>query len=226
MLEVATVWAPRPDHPKWRTDYLEMLELQRRTAERVGHRHVVVTDVELPGFNAIRASLPRSLMHAILEGQLAYLRQWSNKHAVVLLDIDCVVCRSLDEAFDGTFDIGLTNRDNPAAPIQNGAMYFKSGAKPAALALFARALELCGEHWGGDQEAIAQAVAPVPHGEAREMRFGVRLAFLSTGSHNHSPKCRQPVKLMAGRFIEHFKGETKSHAPGFARRLLERPVTA
>lgn len=214
MLEVVTVWAPRPKHPKWRKIYGRLLQLQRESCARVGHVHRVVTDVELSGYDTLRTALPDSLMHAILAGQIAYLEQWSNDHPVVLADIDCVVCRDLNDAFDGTWDIGLTSRDNALAPIQNGAMYFAAGARLPALEFLRRALALCEPHWGGDQEAIAQAVAPIPPVHRIESRFGARLAFLSTDPYNLSPK--SSTAKMTDRFIFHFKGDTKAFAEDWA----------
>jgi hypothetical protein len=218
VLEVVTVWAPRPDHPKFR-DYLTLLEIQKKTIERVGHRHVVVTDGELPGYETIHVELPQPLMRAILVGQLAFLERWSGEHPAVLVDADCIVSRALEDAFSGEWDIGLTNRPSKVSPIQNGAMYFAPGSRAAALALFRRALELCGEHWGGDQEAISQAVAPVPNRQAVEERFGVRVGFLSTDPYNFTPG--QPFKPRHDRFILHFKGANKHFAIDYARTHLK-----
>src|SRR5262245_21744244 len=107
MLEVVTVWAPQAQHEKWRGDiYLELLSLQRQTCRRHGHRHRVVTDTVLTGYDTLHATLPEPLLHALIAGQIAYLEQWDDTHPVVLLDIDCLVVRDLNRAFDGTWDIG------------------------------------------------------------------------------------------------------------------------
>lgn len=219
MLEVVTVWAPRPEHEKWR-DYLPLLELQKKSAERVGHRHVVVTDTELPGYDTLPVKLPQNLMQAILAGQLEYVSRWSGEFPIVLADADCLVIRDLEAVFDGTFDVLLTSRNNPAAPIQNGAMYFAAGSQDAARQLLHRALQLCKEHWGGDQEAIAQAAAPVPlvlH--VIEPRFGKRFYFASPDPYNFSPR-GHPPKMNPNRFIVHFKGDTKHFVPAYARDML------
>lgn len=218
MLEVVTVWTPRPQHSKWR-DYMQLLALQRASVARVGLSHRVVSDVPLQGYDTLEADLPESLMHAMLAGALAYARQWSGVHPVVLLDVDCLVCRDLRQAFTGEFDVLLTNRPDPLAPIQNGAMYFAPGNGAAAVALFERALELCEEKWGGDQSAIAAAVAPVPEMHCVQERFGARFAFVSTELHNHSTKGGMP-KRAPTRFVEHFKGDLKIHAAEFARTVL------
>lgn len=221
MLDVVAVWAPRLKHPKWR-DYAPLMALQHQTVVRAGHRHVVVAEraTDVPAdYTVVMAELPDSLMHAILAGQLAYVRQWSGDYPFVLADLDCMVCRDLAPVFDGSFDIGLTRRDNPVAPIQNGAMYFAAGCKPAAIAFLERALELCGAHWGGDQEALAQAVAPVPAEPCLQTRFGARFAFFSTRLLNYSPKAGR-FKRNDKRFIAHFKGETKDMAAHYAKVFL------
>lgn len=221
MLEVVTVWAPRPEHEKWR-DYLPLLQIQRKSCARLGHRHVVMTDAApgaLPGYETRQVELPRNLMFAILTGQLAYMEQWSGEFPVVLADVDCLVVRNLVEAFDGSFDVLLTNRKSEASPIQNGAMYFAKGAQEAARQLLRRALELCKDHWGGDQEAISQAVAPVPVRHVVEQRFGKRFYFASPDPYNFSPRGAMP-KMNHGRFVVHFKGDSKSYAAPYARAML------
>lgn len=213
LIDVVTVFAPRPQHPKWR-EYVELLRLQKRSVQLFGHRHCVVTDGDMPGFETLRVYLPPSLNHALIGGQIAALEAWSGEHPLVLVDADCLVCRKLDGAFDGSFEIGLTSRENPIAPIQNGVMYFAPGGKPAAIELFNRARELCKEHWGGDQEAISQAVAPVPREHCVETRFGARLSFLSTKTHNWSPK-KVPDQIREDRYVVHLKGDRKELAEPF-----------
>lgn len=224
MIEVVTVFAGRDEYPRWR-DYLPLLDLQRRTVERVGHRHVVVSDAPIEGFNCFLTELPESLMHLQLEGQLAYLRQWGGEDHVVLVDADCLVGRDLRAAFDGRFDIGLTRRDNESSPINNGAMYIAAGAQAAAVAFFTRALGFCKEHWGGDQEAIAQAAAPVPRMYTVKRRNEARIAFLSMRSHNVTPE-KEGARHAHSPFVVHFKGDRKHWMRRYAEEFLLAPVTA
>lgn len=219
MIEIVTVWAPRPAHPKF-IDYMPLLDLQRRSVERVKHRHRVVCETQLAGYDCLEVgALPESLMHAILAAQLKYVEQWDDSHPVVMLDIDCMVMRPLDDIFEEPFDILLTYRANEASPIQNGAMYFNAGAKQAALRFLDSAYALCKEHWGGDQEAISKAVAPVPDQDMNEERFGACIAFRSTKKYNWSPKLlRRDYKK--NRNIVHFKGESKQMAATFSEYLF------
>lgn len=218
MLDVVTVFAPRPEYPHW-PEYLPLLDLQRRTVEKFAHRHVVVSDANIAGLNVLHAALPVSLMHLQLEGQLAYLKQWSGAHPVVLVDTDVLIARDLNEAFDGSFDIGLTNRDNPVAPINNGAMYLAAGAKEAALRFFTQALALCKAHWGGDQEAIGQAAAPVPKRNCIKRRCGCRMAFLDMRLYNVTPR-KEGAKHQRGPFVVHFKGDRKGWMKTYAEQFI------
>lgn len=219
MIEVVTVWAPRPEHPKWQ-EYMPLLELQAKTVRRAGHHHRVVTDTDMPGYNTLRVDLPKPLLKALVAGQLAYMKKWKADHRVVMLDIDCMVTGSLERAFTG-FDVGLTLREHDTQPIQNGAMYFEGTreAKVAAVAMFERTLEMCGSEWGEDQEAMARAVAP-PKRWGTAMRFGARFDFLHVERHNHADKHSARRRLTNRVFVEHFKGDTKHQAADYVERLL------
>lgn len=220
MIEVVTVYTPRPKHEKY-IDFVPMIALQKRTAEKFGHRHVVVTDQVYPQFNVVPCKMPISLMLSIMIGQLHYLENvWTGEHPLVLVDADCLIARPLDAAFDGTFDLGLTRRLNDKAPINNGAMYVAAGTKEAVVAFFRKALPLTRKHWGGDQEAISQAAAPVPAFECVEMRDGLRVGFLSMITHNVIPRERG-AKHKKNPFIVHFKGvEAKAWMATYAEKFI------
>lgn len=224
MIEIATVWAPRMKHEKWGTaDYFMLMELQRDVIKAAGHHHVVVTDdpaAERRGFNLMRAQMQPSLMRALIEGQIIYLRQWTEQRHLLLADIDVLVAPEIEQAFDGTFDIGLTSRKLPGQEIQNGVMYFHRGSKRAALELMEKTLELCGEAWGTDQAALSKAAGPIPDDHCIVERYGVRFAFLPCETHNFTAK--HSVPKQAGHYAYHFKGRTKMFAKGMAARMLGR----
>jgi hypothetical protein len=205
MLEVVTVFTPRPNHAKF-IDFRPLLQLQRKTALKFGHRHVIISDGHFKGFDFFTTELPQSLMLAIMVGQLNFLRAWDGEHPLVLVDVDCLVARDLTKAFDGTFDLGLTSRpDDKVAPINNGAIYIAPGNKAGVVKFFERALSLTKKHWGGDQEAISKAAAPIPPVHCVEERDGLRLAFLSMRSHNVVP-AKEGACHKSGPYIVHFKG--------------------
>ncbi len=220
MIEVCTVFAPRPDHEKWRDDYLMLLELQKRTAEHFGHRHTVVTDGVLPGFETITTVLPDSLMKALLAGIIHRLSLPVDSH-IVFVDADCLVARTLDDAFTegDPFDLMVTRRLHDTAPVNNGAMYVHRDGAIAAQHFFFAAYHRCQDHWGGDQEAISEVCAPVPIDNRIEMRAGARVAFVSMLRHAAVPK-RKGVYHHANPFIVHFKGETKPWAKTYAAKFI------
>lgn len=212
MIEVVTVWAPRPNHPKWRNDYTSLLDLQRKTAVKWGHQHTVITD-NCP------ASLPDSLMHAMIAGVIARLEQGSDHH-LVFVDVDVLIAKPLEEAFRNAekFDVGLTRRDNDITPINNGVMLVPAGSIQKALDFFRAAYARCGSHWGGDQEAISAQAAPVPPHEAIYNRDGVRISFLNMRIFSAVPKER--FKKHRDAICVHFKGETKEWADDYARLFI------
>lgn len=209
MVEVVSVYTPRPEHPKW-CDYLTGLKLQKQTAEFFECRHVVVTDTALPDFAVFHVELPESLMHAILVGQIAYLEHWNDDSHLLLLDADCLIGRNPAWAFDGSFDLGLTWRPDPRCMINNGAMYVAAGSKAKVLPFFRRALELCREHWGGDQEAISLAAQPDPLEEgALGERCGAMVRFLPLRMFNCAPGREFAKHLRPAPYVVHFKGERR-----------------
>lgn len=219
MIEVVTVYAPRKNHEKY-VDFRPLMLYQKQSVETYGHRHVVVSDMPaISKLNVLYRELPHSLMLAIIAGQIAYLEQWSGEHAVLLADVDCLVARPLEAAFDGSFDLGLTNRDNPVAPINNGAMYVAPGCKDAVLKFFHKAQALCKKHWGGDQEAIALAAAPIPKDHCVHVRDGLRVGFFSMQTHNCVPRC-QGLRHKKNPYVVHFKGDRKGWMETYLRAFI------
>lgn len=206
MIEVCTVYAPRTDHPEFRRDYLRLLKYQVRTAQHFEHSHTVVTDdptLKVPEPSRVmQAKLPADLMRAMIAGVIERLKRPVTS-PIVFVDVDVLIGLDLHGAFGG-FDVGFTRRANDVSPINNGAMYVSDAAK--ALPIFERALSICGTHWGGDQEAISAALAPVPDHECIVERDGARIAFLSMARHNCAPKMKG-ARHYQRPFVIHFKGK-------------------
>lgn len=221
-VEVVTVWAPRPTHPKWRDDYIGLLALQKQTVEHFGHMHTVVTDVDLTGFNTLCVPLDEEVMPAMIDGVIARLRQQQGRH-LVFVDVDVLIHRDLHEAFlTCQFELGLTRRVHDKAPINNGVMYVRLGAQFLAATFFEHARARCGTHWGADQEAISAQAAPVPtEDNVVEMRGPLRVGFLSMKTHAAVPKERG-LQHHNRPFTVHFKGETKAWAKEYAERFILR----
>ena len=220
-VQVCTVWCPRPKHEKWRDDYLHIMALQKQTAERFGHDHLVVTDgPAIDGFNCLTVrDMPDSLMRAMIAGAIERLAQPVDSH-ILLVDVDVLIAKPLDEAFTGEWDLGLTYRENEVAPINNGVMYLHRGGENAARRFFSRALARCKDHWGGDQEAISQEAQPVPQRDCVKVREGgLRLGFLNTKKHAAVPKAHLS-KHDKETFAVHFKGDTKKWLEDYANNFL------
>lgn len=222
-VEVVTVWAPRPGHEKWRDDYLKLIELQSRTARHFGHVHTIVTDAKetiCRISNHIVVELPQNLMKAMIAGVIARLKLPCASN-LVFVDVDVLVGSDMDGAFANYFEIGLTNRDDPIAPINNGVMYVNRCGIKTAQNFFQRALNICEEHWGGDQEAISKVAAPVPDGDDTKRTKWGTIAYLNMKKYGCVPKTRGQ-KHHVSPYAIHFKGETKQWAEEYARRFILR----
>lgn len=222
MIEVVTVWAPRPSHPKWRDDYIDIMALQKATAEHFGHAHTVVTDAELSGFETLRANLSPHLMPAMLDGVLARLHNRDQQdRSLVLVDADVLIARDLAPAFAScNFELGLTRRVHDKSPINNGAMFVLRGAQWLAADFFQKARDRCGTHWGADQEAISAVAAPVPVDDnVVELRGPLRVGFLCMKQYAAVPKERGK-RHHGSPFTVHFKGDTKRWAREYAQRFI------
>lgn len=223
-VEVCTVWKKPIANSVGCEDehiYMQLLKYQKETARCFGHEHVVVTDdTSLTAqYKTMPCFLPAEIMPAMLAGVLYRLGRPVNSH-LLFVDVDVLIGRNLEEAFDGSFDLGLTRRNNRKAPINNGAVYVHQDAAKFAHWLFGRALAICGTHWGADQEAISQAAAPVPDVEGVEMRGPYRLAFLPMGMYNAIPKVAGAIHDCRP-FVIHFKGKkTKAWAKTYADKFL------
>lgn len=222
MAEVCTVFTPRPDHPQWRPDYIDLLHAQRESALAVRHTHIVITDRPLPGFDCRLTVLPSNLMKAMIAGVIARLARGIDRD-ICFVDVDCLIVRPLQTVFmREKYDLGLTYRDNEIAPINNGVMYVTRRGGRRALEFFRRALDHCGAHWGADQEAISAAAAPVPSRERNAIRSGALVRFFPCKDFAAVPKVR--LEEHGNAYVIHFKGQTKDWMLPYAREILRLPV--
>jgi hypothetical protein len=219
MIEVCTVFTAQPDHPKWRDDFYDLLSAQRDSALRVGHTHKVMTNKPIAGFDCELVDLGTDLMRAMIIGVIKRLERPVATH-IVFVDVDVLINRPLGVVFRKRvgFDLALTIRANEAAPVNNGVMYVRCTGAARALMFFRAALDLCLPHWGGDQEAISQAAAPVPVEQGIGKRNGCDLAFLSTKHYAPTPK--NADAFHEGAPAVHFKGDTKQWMLPYARAFL------
>jgi hypothetical protein len=218
-IECVTVFTAQPAHEKWRSDYVDLIRAQAYSAERVGHTHRVMTDRPIAGLSCEIVDLGEELMSAMLIGVIKRLEMPTDKH-LVFLDADCLVNRPIGVLYrkHPFFDLALTIRVNERAPVINGAMYVRKEGAGRALMFFRQALKLCLPHWGGDQEAISQAAAPVPSEQTNEKRNGCNIAFLS--AKHFAPTPKHVRTYHEGATVVHFKGATKGWQIPYARDFL------
>lgn len=223
-VQVVTAFAPRGHQSGW-VRFLELLEIQRQTAVYHGHEWVVVSDQKrLQDHKTMHVALPQNLMRALITAQLEFFRRWDGSRAVVFLDVDCLVARDLSTAFDGSFDLAVTNRQSGGdQPINNGAMYFAPvGTNRFAVELLERTLASCSDdcRWGEDQVALARALAPMPEAHGVVVRHGTRVGFLSLKTHNVAPVL-PGIMHKSNPYVVHFKGrQAKEWMGTYARRFV------
>lgn len=222
-IEVVTVFSAQPHHEKWRSEFYELMRAQKHSAESYGHTHKVMTDARIAGMNCEIVDLGRDLMRAMIIGVIKRLELPTDKH-LVFVDVDCLVNRPIGVVFRKRvgFDLALTIRDNDVAPVINGAMYVRKEGTGNALMFFREALRLCASHWGGDQEAISQAAAPVPKEQDIGHRSGCDIAFLA--AKHYAPTPKHAGHYHDGAPIVHFKGDAKDYMLDYAREFLGYPA--
>lgn len=215
---VASFYAPRPEHPRWR-DYLPSLALLQASCDRLGLRHVVLGDAPVDGFEVfLERDLPRALMPAVLAAQEAGIRCLDDD--LLLVGADCVIAREPREPLDGA-DMAVTLGDFWDCPLNTGAIWVKREARGAAADLWARAAAGMGGEWGDDQLALAMQVSPLPDLRrlpAVENRRGLQVRFLRAEEWNLAPD--REDHDCSGAAVLHFRGARKEWSGRWCRRFL------
>jgi hypothetical protein len=217
MVTVASFYCDRrADYPD-AADYLPLLGLLQASCDRLGHRHVVLSDAPVPGFETFVTPLPRSLMPATLMAHRDWIARGDWKGGTALVGADCLIGRNLTDAFDGTFDLLFTSRAHRQWPINTGLILVAEGVRIKASQAWARAAADCTDEWGDDQVRIAQMFGPVPEAHGVYERRGLRVKFAPLSSHNFTPKA---LDVASDAFVVHFKGPRKAMmAPWAAKHL-------
>lgn len=214
---VVSVFMERDAHKPYTVDWRRLLRLLDASARKFGCRHLCLTDPAtahtLPCDTYALEGLPDELMPAIILAQRAFLTSGEFDADAVLVGADCLVNRDPRAAFEAGADVVVTSRPDHGGPLNNGAVYCPLHGRSHALALYDRATAACRDHWGGDQEAVTEAVAPIPRAYGIETRHGARIAFRPMATHNH-PLDRPSQSSEA--FIVHFKGGRKGWMPEWA----------
>ncbi|MGE0724813.1 MAG: hypothetical protein AB7O45_10580 [Alphaproteobacteria bacterium] len=235
-MNVVSFYVPRPENPRW-FDYVPLLQGLQWSCDRLGLRHVVLTDDprlgwrKPHGMETFHAPLPDNLMHAVTRIQAAWLRtgDWRGQDTL-FVGADCVIATDPAAAFAAAtpgqdWDLSVTPRYDRVSPsIQLGAVVIRLAARDRVSTMFDAMARRCGPRWCDDQVEFHAQVEPIPpEVPAVVERRGLRIAFLPMEGFNARPETVD--EPMAGVPVIHFrgKGERKNMMLPWMRRHLGLP---
>lgn len=218
---VASFWVWRPvEHPN-AFDYPVLLRILQVSCDRLGIRHVVLTDHATlaserwpAGIVGWASDLPQPLMQATTAAQANYLE--SGPEADVLFcGADCVLLANPLKALPVEPALCLSYRHPTARyPVNNGFMLARRHSIEKVAALYRRIADRCGARWCDDQRAIRAELEPMPPACGVYERAGLSIAFVPMKRFNHLP--RDVGDQARGCTMLHFRG--KQHATGQHRK--------
>lgn len=211
-MNIVSFYAPRPDHPKFQ-DYIPMLRLLDASCKRFGHRHIVLSDVDLPGFDVFRCELPHELMPATIESQLQYLR--AHNEPTVFTGADCVLGMDPQNVFMRSFDIAMTTDHFPGFCLNTGAMFIRDCGKAAEF--WAQARSICGDKWMDDQLCLEKVFECKPDPCMYSLN-GSHIECLPMFPYHYAPRT---VERFQPAYIVHFRGPRKAFMAEYCRRHLD-----
>lgn len=220
---VCSFWVHRPEEHPNAADYPAMLRILDRSCQRLGMRHVVLTDQGTlnsgrwpDGIGAFASPLPVPLMQACTTAQANWLAM-HREGDTLFVGADCIFVGDPARHLPREPAVCLTYR-SPGAnyPINNGFMLIRRHAIEPAAALYRRVADRCGTKWCDDQRSIRAELEPMPPECGTYERAGMLIAFVPMKRFNRLPKtvadpCNDSVML-------HFRG--KQHATGQTRKEL------
>lgn len=224
-LTVASFYVERrEEHPK-AADYPAMLRILQSFCDRLGIRHVVLTDRNTVdsglwplGVEAWVAPLPGPLMQACTEAQARFIGNGPDGD-ILFVGADSILLADPRPHLPADADLYVTSRRPRGGldAINNGFMFIRNRAREQAAALYRRVADRCGTAWMDDQKALVAELAPVPMPTVIEDRAGLRVGFLPMRRFNHWPRWRgDPCEDV---ILLHFKGRTgKKLMPEWARK--------
>lgn len=212
MINVVSFYAPRPEHPRF-CDYLPMLRLLEASCRRYGHRHIVLSDTALDGFEVFRCDLPRELMPATIEAQLQYLK--AHNTPTLLTGADCVLGMDPEAVFERTFDIAMTTDHFPGFCLNTGAMFIRDC--PLAAAFWQQARSICGSSWGDDQLCLEQVFHAKPDPCAYVMPDGQVIECLPMKGYHYAPP---RLGKHEDAVVIHFRGRRKAFMADYCAQHL------
>lgn len=223
---VASFWVLRPDeHPEAEVrNYPGMLQVLQRSCDRLGLKHIVLTDIETrqspqwpAGIDAFACrELPAPLMQACTEVQARWLetqqhheRMGGNaKGDTLFVGADCIFIGDPIRFYPVGPDLCVTYR-NPLAkyPINTGAQLVRRHAIDKLAALYRRIADRCGTVWCDDQRAIQAELEPMPALPGVHRRADIKVAFLPMARFNVVPTSVGDPCI--GACMLHFRGKAR-----------------
>lgn len=190
---VVSFWVLRPEeHPEAEArNYPGMLRVLQRSCDRLGLKHVVLTDVttahspEWPeGVEyAAMHDIPKPLMQACTAAQAAYLDIFGAESDTLFVGADCIF-KALP-VFPAEVDIAVTYRGPESRmPINTGAVFIRERAVDRAAPLFRAVANRCGKKWCDDQRALVAELSPLPPRNGIFERHGMKVGFLPMFPYN------------------------------------------
>ena len=210
-------------------DYLDLIKKSFYSAKSRGYTTVLVTtgEISVQADEVIQIEDERYLMNWILKAQEAFINSSVFTENSVFFSPDALILQDLHKVFEGSFDLGVTERFNfPEYPINNGVIFLKVEAKEKLKSMWAEMRVRCYHYpvqiqeWYGDQKALSDIL--VIYDDAP---FGVKTQRFLCETHNMSPSYKgsleSEIEKIANAFIIHFKGARKGMLESFYRLLYE-----
>lgn len=200
---VASFHAPRED--RWGVDYDALLMLLDASCQRLGLRHVVISDSPRPALlETAIFDLPENLMLAILDGQRQFLAATSGP--VLLVGADCLLTAN-PPVLIGSIDMAITTSDQFSdCRMNTGAIWCADGRTCAPV--WQAALDDNPQKWGEDQTTLYDAVK----------ESGLRVREVRAEDYNWAPNNEFDDAGMPA--VVHFRGRRKAWMADWALRHL------
>lgn len=199
-LVVASIFAPRLD--QWGCDYMECLAVLQASCDRLGLRHVVISDRPLDPFETAIFDLPQELMPLLLEGQRAFLA--ATDAPVLLVGADCIVTSDPRPVLEDC-DLAVTVHPFHDCVLNTGAIWCGNGK--AIAPLWQAALKRNPREWGEDQQVLKAVLDPVASQPGWGARHGLAVKFLPCQGYNWAPERHDDDAGMP--VVAHFRGPRK-----------------
>lgn len=195
--------------------YFEMLLVLQRSCDRLGFRHIVLTDLGTvvgplwPDSVEpwIGKEVPTPLMRSCTALQAQYLES-APETDTLFVGADSILLAD-PRPYLPAADLCVTSRrPSPRLDaINNGFVFVPRQSVAKVAALYHRVADHCGETWRDDQRALVAELDPVPLPPVIEERAGLRVAFLPMRRFNDCP--RWPGDPCKDAILLHFRGRQR-----------------